>query len=60
MNTDWRLLAQARGMSLSAEDLDRIVPVMQTLESAFGPLKLGIPHDIEPALILSEPAVEGE
>jgi hypothetical protein len=40
----------ARGLGLNIPDLERIVPALDGLESAFRPLVKTIPHDAEPAL----------
>ena len=60
MITDWKQLAEARGLQLSADDLARVVPAMEALEAALRPLCAKLPHAIEPAVILSEQAVVGE
>jgi hypothetical protein len=57
--TDWKLLAQARGLNLSESDLGRIAPLLESLESAFRPLTRLIPHEVEPATVLSDAAVAG-
>jgi hypothetical protein len=60
MKIDWKRIAQARGLDLPADDIERIVPVLDTLEAAFQPLLAAIPHDLEPAVILSTAAVSAE
>ncbi len=56
---DWRRTAEASGLTLDAAELDRIVPVLQAIESAFHPFAQQIPHDVEPAIVLSDAAVAG-
>jgi len=48
---DWRAIAKAHGLDLSARDLDRIAPPLEALEEAFRPLV----GDLTPG---DEPAVE--
>lgn len=57
---DWRSIAHARQFPLSDAEIDRIAPVLEALEAAFRPLANGLPHEVEPALVLSEPALRGE
>ena len=57
---DWRGIAQARRYPLTDQEIDRIAPVLDALEAAFRPLAEGLPHETEPALILSESAMLGE
>jgi hypothetical protein len=47
--TDWRLAAQARCPDIPAEEVERIVPVLEALEAAFAPLAARIPVECEPA-----------
>jgi hypothetical protein len=58
--TDWRALAHARALNISDADLDRIAPVLESLDAAFRPLARQIPHDVEPAVVLSTAAVRAE
>ncbi len=58
--TDWKLLAKARGFDLPDADLDRVAPVLASLEASFEPLLAALPHQTEPAIILSEGAILGE
>jgi len=46
---DWRLIAKARGLEIPAHELDRIVPPLDALETAFRPLVEGLPPELEPA-----------
>ncbi len=55
--TDWTALARARGLDIPADALDGIAPSLSALEKSFRPLLAKIPFTLEPAIILSEPAV---
>lgn len=57
--TDFAALARARGFDIPEEQVARIAPSLAALERDFAPLKARIPHCLEPAVILSEPAVFG-
>ena len=58
--TDWTALARARGLDIPVEALDAIAPALSALENSFRPLLARLPFTLEPAIILSEPAVFGE
>ena len=58
--TDWHAIARARGLDIPAEAVERIAPSLNGLEAAFRPLLKNLTHSVEPAVILSEPAVEGK
>ena len=58
--TDWTALARARGLDIPQESVDSIAPSLSDLEKSFRPLLAKIPFTLEPAVILSEPAVFGE
>lgn len=62
--TDWRALAQARGLTLSASELDRLAHLLETLEHSLRPRFDSLAPADEPALILSgfgsESAPEGD
>lgn len=45
---DWKALAAALGVTIT--DPDRVIPVLDALESGFRPLIKDIPHDVEPPL----------
>ena len=45
---DWKQMAESGG--LNVPDVDRIIPALDALETAFRPLVNSIPHDVEPAL----------
>jgi hypothetical protein len=53
--TDWKLAAQARCPDIPADEVNRIVPVLETLEAAFAPLAARLPVDAEPAAFSAEP-----
>lgn len=57
---DWKALASAMRLEIPEADLDRIVPALESLETSFRPLIATIARDVEPAIILSEPAVQGK
>ena len=57
--TDFAAVARARGFDIPEEQVARIAPSLVALERDFAALKGKIPHSVEPALILSEPAVQG-
>ena len=58
--TNWRALASARGLAFSEADLDRIVPILESLDSALRVLATTLDYTTEPALVLSNLAVQGE
>ena len=55
---DWKLLAAGQGLTLTAEEAERIRAVMEELEKAFRPLAASIPLEVEPALAFSCPPEE--
>ena len=50
--TNWKALVAARGLDISDEELDRIQPMLDKLESVFEPLTARIPFGTEPAIVL--------
>jgi hypothetical protein len=50
---DWRAIAQANGLDLSAPDLDRIAGPLDALEEAFRPLVRELTPAMEPSLTFS-------
>jgi hypothetical protein len=58
--TDWDARARLEYPDLPAAKLSSIVASLRALDLAFRPLLGQLLHDIEPAIILSEPAVSGE
>jgi len=57
---DWKAAARARALDIPDEALDAIAPSLDALEAAFRPLVKLLPREVEPAVILSEAAVEGD
>jgi hypothetical protein len=57
---NWKAIASGNGLNLTDEQLEKISPPLDALEAAFRPLIAAIPHEIEPAVTLSEAAVEGQ
>lgn len=47
---NWKLIAQARGIEVSAEEMDRLTVVLDALETAWAPLRELPPHETEPAV----------
>jgi hypothetical protein len=47
--TDFKAIAHARGLDIPDADLDRIVPTLEALETAFRPLAADLPASLEPA-----------
>jgi len=41
--TDWKKIASAIEPAIPAEDVEKIVPVLEALEAAFRPLREAIP-----------------
>jgi hypothetical protein len=53
-------MAEARGLDLTPAELERILPILENIESVFGPLSASVSHEMEPAIVLSDAAVAGE
>lgn len=49
---DWKRIAEAYGIPLTAHELDRITPPLAALEETFRPLVQELTPDVEPALEL--------
>ena len=49
---NWAGIAQAHGLTLTARELDRIVPPLAALEETFRPLVKQLTPDLEPDLEL--------
>ncbi|MGE5486512.1 MAG: hypothetical protein ACM3ZB_01670 [bacterium] len=49
MKTDWRAAARAFAPEVPAEQLDRIIPVLVSLEEVVRPAIEGLPLDLPPA-----------
>jgi hypothetical protein len=52
MSRDWNLIANGVAPDIPKPELEKVVNVLQALETQFAPLRQGLPHDTEPALIL--------
>jgi len=50
--TNWKALVAARGLDISDDELDRIQPMLDKLESVFEPLTARIPFGTEPVIVL--------
>jgi hypothetical protein len=50
--TDWKMIASARGLALTEEELGRIGGALDALEKSWRPLAEKIPHDAEPAIVM--------
>jgi len=57
---DWKAIAHARALNIPDEAVEAMAPALDALEAAFRPLVARLPHDVEPAVILSESAVGGD
>lgn len=55
---NWEAIAAGNGLHLSPEQLAKISLPLDALEASFRPLVATIPHSVEPALTLSESAVD--
>ena len=55
--TNWKALVAARGLDISDDEVDRIQPMLDKLESVFEPLTARIPFGTEPVIVaeLDEP-----
>jgi hypothetical protein len=45
---DWKRIAEANGLPLSARELDRIAPALAALEETFRPLIVQLKPNLEP------------
>jgi hypothetical protein len=57
---NWKAIASGNGLNLTDEYIEKIGPPLDAIEAVFRPLIAGIPHEIEPAITLSEAAVESK
>ncbi len=48
---DWKRIAEAHGLFLTARELDRIVPPLNALEETFRPLIASLTPDLEPDVV---------
>jgi hypothetical protein len=56
--TDWKSLADARGLQLSDAELKRLAATMEALEPVYQALAANLTPDIEPSTTIGEEAVE--
>ena len=47
---DWKRIAEANGLPLSARELDRVAPPLAALQETFRPLIQQLTPDLEPDL----------
>lgn len=47
---NWKAVAQASGLGLSQEDIERIAGPLEALEEAFRPLVKELTFDVEPTV----------
>jgi len=47
---DWKAIAKAAGLTLTAQELDSITQPLAALEETFRPLAKGLPSDLEPSV----------
>jgi hypothetical protein len=59
-HTNWPALAKARGLEISARDLDRIAAPLRLLEEAFRPLTSDLSPDLDPCTIFRVEPGAGE
>jgi len=58
--TDWKTLAVARCPDMPADAVARIVPALESLETAFRPLAQTMTPDVESAVIFGNVRERGE
>ena len=51
MSRDWNLIASGIAPEIPEQELEKVVSVLQALETQFAPLGQSLPHDAEPALV---------
>ena len=51
MSRDWNLIASGIAPEIPELELEKVVNVLQALETQFAPLRHSFPHDTEPALV---------
>jgi hypothetical protein len=52
MSRDWNRIASGIAPEIPKPELERVVNVLQALETQFAPLRENLAHDTEPAVIL--------
>lgn len=55
--TDWKLLAKAQGGAIPEEQMERIAPVLDSLEKSFRALPERLAIDDEPPVVFDPGAV---
>jgi hypothetical protein len=59
MSRDWKRIAKGIAPEIPETDLEKVITVLQALETQFAPLLQRLPHDTEPALVFpASPAPE--
>jgi hypothetical protein len=58
--SDWQAVAKGWDLKIPEDAVERIAPTLNSLEAAFRPLLAKVPFTLDPAVILSEKAVEGK
>jgi hypothetical protein len=51
MATDWKKIAQARGLAIPERELERSAAVLDQMEIIFRPLVCSLPPEWDPALL---------
>jgi hypothetical protein len=55
---NWKSIAAGNGVPVPEGELEKFAPALDALEAAFRPLVAAIPLEAEPAITLSEDAVD--
>ena len=58
--SDWHTISRGWDLNIPKDAVDRAAPSLDALHASFRPLLAKLPHAVDPAVILSEPAVRGE
>jgi len=53
MTRDWKLIAKGIAPEIPELELEKVVGVLQALETQFAPLRQSLPHETEPAVIFA-------
>lgn len=56
--TDWKTIAQGRGLQLSDAEMTRLAAALDALEPAYQALVANLTHEVEPATTIAEEAIE--
>jgi len=57
---DWKRLAEASGLDIPADQLERVSAALEPLEAAFRRALERVPHETEPAVGFGFPAEESQ